>query len=544
MEPHLRLVLLGFAIFLAAGTQGAVHYVDASNVNSDPPYLTWQTAAATIQDAVDLADPNDEIVVTNGLYGTGGRAPIGTLVNRVYIDRPLNIHSINGPDFTTIRGVQVTGTTNGDGAIRCVLFLGAGILSGFTIKDGATLTNGDLNVERQGGGILYVDNLTGPSIVSNCVVSGCSAFSSGGGAAGGTYYNCVFTNNSCSNGGGGGPGSYFDCVFIHNVGTYGGGVDSGYLSGCKFIENFAQHGGGSWQAGSTNCVFVGNSAAVEGGAASGGSFADQSYCNLASSILVSNTAPIGGGVYSGQLINCTLIGNSASNSGGAISRCLMGNSISYYNSAPADANFDPASTLTNCCTTPLALRGPRNFTNEPAFLDLAAGNYRLQSNSPCIDAGYNSLLTNALSQVLLTDFDGQTRMVNGTVDVGAFEFRSEADGLFRSWLQQYGLSADGSADLADSDGDGLNNWQEWISGTVPTNWFSALRILSATPKPSGVTLRWESVTNRTYLVQRCTSISPQAFVTVKSNIMGQPGTTTYTDPIAAAGTSFYRIGIQ
>ncbi len=515
--------------------------MDASNVNSDPPYLTWQTAAATIQDAIDIADPDDEIVVTNGLYGIGGRVAIGSLVNRVYIDRPLNVHSVNGPDFTTIRGVQVTGTTNGDGAIRCVLFFGRGILSGFTIKDGATLTNfGSVNVDSGGGGIAYVNNLNGPAIVSNCVITGCSAFNDGGGVAGGIYYNCVFTNNSARSGGGG-DGSFFNCVFIHNFATQGGGANSGHLTGCKLIGNYAQYGGGTYGSDVTDCIFVGNSAAVQGGADVG----DQNSWQLRSCIVISNSAPVGGGVFNRGLINCTLVGNSASNSGGAISRCLMGNSVSYYNSAPTDANFDPASTLTNCCTTPLALRGPRNFTNEPAFLDLANGNYRLQSNSPCIDAGYNNLLTNALSQVLLTDFDGQTRMVNGTVDVGAFEFRSESDGLFRSWLEQYGLSADGSADIADTDGDGLNNWQEWISGTVPTNWFSALRIVSATPQPSGVTIRWESVTNRTYLIQRSALISPQpSFLTIKSNITGLPGTTSYTDPSATAGTSFYRVGIQ
>lgn len=41
--------------------------------------------------------------------------------------------------------------------------------------------------------------------------------------------------------------------------------------------------------------------------------------------------------------------------------------------------------------------------------------------------------------------------------------------LFVIWLQKYGLPTDGSADYIDSDGDGLNNWQEYQLDTNPIN---------------------------------------------------------------------------
>jgi hypothetical protein len=132
------LVILNGA-FWAISSLAATRYVDVNNTTPTAPYTSWATAANVIQDAVDVALAGDEVLVTNGVYTTGGR-PVGTnlLVNRVAVDKPLVVRSVNGPKFTVIQGYQVPGTTNGDGAIRCVYLTNGSSLAGFTLTNGAT----------------------------------------------------------------------------------------------------------------------------------------------------------------------------------------------------------------------------------------------------------------------------------------------------------------------------------------------------------------------------------------------------------------------
>ena len=226
------------------------------------------------------------------------------------------------------------------------------------------------------------------------------------------------------------------------------------------------------------------------------------------------------------------------------------NSVVYYNSASSESNyrFDSESggvALYNCCTSPDPgnLNGSvGNITNQPIFVNMANGNFRLQTNSPCINSGNNAYVTGD------TDLDGRPRIVGGSVDMGAYEFQGPGTGEFIGWLQQYGLPTDGSADYADSDHDGLNNYQEWIDGTNPTNALSVLAMLPPVPanSPAGLLVSWESVSNRTYFLQQSTNLGAQlAFSTIQSNIVGQAGITDYTDTNAVGnGPFFYRVGVQ
>ncbi len=217
-----------------------IFYVDLNCTNPIPPYTNWTQAATNIQDAIDAAEPGDQILVTNGIYSTGGRVVYGSLTNRVVVDKAVTVQSVNGPATTVIQGYQYSREPYDDSSVRCAYLTNGAVLIGFTLTNGATRGTGDYFCEQSGGGIWCETN--GSVIVSNCVLIGNSAAACGGGACNGTLINCTLATNTAYDGGGAYDTTLNDCALTGNSAfEMGGGAYSGTLNNCMVTSNSAQY---------------------------------------------------------------------------------------------------------------------------------------------------------------------------------------------------------------------------------------------------------------------------------------------------------------
>ena len=125
----------------------------------------------------------------------------------------------------------------------------------------------------------------------------------------------------------------------------------------------------------------------------------------------------GGGAIGSLLVNCTVANNHASQAGSGVYCCTLRNCIVYggpiYNLSGTYASREPLLSRTLGITS---FMQDNVYTGDPRFVDAANGNYRLSSDSPCINAGANSYAVGE------TDLDGNPRIGNGTVDIGCYEY--------------------------------------------------------------------------------------------------------------------------
>jgi hypothetical protein len=183
------------------------------------------------------------------------------------------------------------------------------------------------------------------------------------------------------------------------------------------------------------CIFRGNSAKFGGGGI--GNY--EGVQTLTNCIFSGNSAEYGGAINNTNmciqtLTNCTFTANSAQH----------GNTLScdsYYQPDPGNIQitnsilWDGPNQIWNNDNSEIAITysdvrgdwpGENNIDADPMFVDADGAdnvpgteddNLRLLLASPCIEAGDNS----AIPPSLITDLDGNPRIINGTVDMGAYE---------------------------------------------------------------------------------------------------------------------------
>lgn len=265
-EPK-RHGLIMFLAVVCGAAQATTYYVNAARPDDSGDGLTWATAKKTIQAAVDLAVEGDTVLVTNGVYAVGERvAPGYASSNRVVITKNIVVRSMNRPAVTIIEGRGPLG----DAAVRCV-YLSAGMLSGFTLTNGHTRSDGIY--DRSGGGV----NMYSPGgMVSNCIISGCAAHYIGGGAYFGTVKDCLVIGNRAAMGGG-----LYGCVaygsmISGNLANTGGGMCQGTVRDCVICDNTATDVGGGTHQGS-----IYNSLIVKNMAGNAGAVSAAAFCRIA-----------------------------------------------------------------------------------------------------------------------------------------------------------------------------------------------------------------------------------------------------------------------
>jgi parallel beta-helix repeat protein len=451
------------AVAIAAGSVGTaadadIVFVDIENCPG-PGSGAEGDPYCSIQTAIDNAVDTDEIVVAPGTY----------FETIDFLGKAVTLRSSDGPQMTI---VDATGSFH---VVQCVSDEGPGtVLDGFTLTGGnadgtplhdsgggmynfessPTVTNCSFigNTAIAYGGAMYNQWGANPN-VTNCTFTGNSAVYDGGGMhnwdSSPTVTHCTFTANTSGYHGGGmssisdnGP-TVTHCTFSGNTAEFGGGMNNSECSptvvDCTFTGNTASNDGGGMcnianvDATVTGCRFTGNMAADDGGGMYNGYNGDALVTNC---LFTENTASDDGGgmlAYTNSdttVTNCTFTDNGAASGGGMLNHYAnlrVANCILWGDTPDEMAGSGAPPTTFSDVQGGAA--GIGNINADPLFVDPGNGDLRLSPDSPCIDAGDNTVVPGGIT----TDLDDSPRFLEipetpdtgfgdpPVVDMGAYE---------------------------------------------------------------------------------------------------------------------------
>ncbi len=364
---------------------------------------------ANIQAAIDVAVDGDEIVVSPGTY----------YENINFSGENIILRSTDPTNPSVVASTVIDGNNAGS----VVNFAGGElpqcVLSGFTITNGSAI---------HGGGIFAALNAV---TIRNNIITGNSASGIGGGIASshGIIENNIISDNTAYRGGGLGEcyGTIRNNIIRNNIASGAPDNMGGGLFGCE--------------ATILNNTISGNSAPGSSGT--------------------------GGGIAwsRGTIINNTIYGNSAGQRGGGVWLFdgLITNCIIWGNSAPSDSEISRVDSPFYSCVQSKGDSSRATITADPRFVDPANGDFHLQSNSPCIDAGNKYYLYGSY----LADIDSEYRIAGNNVDMGSDECNSSPDSDGDLLLDSEEGAHGCNVNNPDTDGDGLLDGFEVIRGTNP-----------------------------------------------------------------------------
>lgn len=520
------IVMALFAFIFLPVAAGAQEF-DVSN------QAQFQDALASAQsnNEDDVIDVGDNITITSTLTYTGDSGHTLTING--------NGHSLDGNETVPIMRIDTSGLSDDTGSditIGNLIFKngnsdtgsGAGLyvrtnaanvsLGGCTFND---------NWADKYGGAAYIRTTSGNISLTQNEFNGNYANYNGGGIYMHAYSsgNVSLTNNTFNgnydgdDGGGAYVHAYTGSItltnnsFIGNFAEYSGGGTYAWTStgSITLIDNtfigndvYSSDGGGADVESSSgnifliNNIFSENLASDEGGGADVES--DSGNVTLTNNTFNRNsTLPgDGGGVYVWTEYDATTVniynnifwGNRASYDGDDLYIQSDGDNngatVNLYNN-----DLDPNSDINSGDSEALYITSINsyhhggNIMNDPLFVNATNQDFHLLEGSPCIDVGLNSA-----PGIPLTDFEGDSRIINGTVDMGADEYNGPSTAQYTLTVTKSGTGY-GSVNSTGC----ILNWAGNI-GTC-TAYSGATITLSGTAEPGSTFGGWSHATGST-----------------------------------------------
>jgi hypothetical protein len=146
----------------------------------------------------------------------------------------------------------------------------------------------------------------------------------------------------------------------------------------------------------------------------------------------------------------------------------------------------------------------------------------------------------------MASFPKQAR--TGLITFSSRTNSSYGDGIPDAWRLRYFLTLNNwlSQTNADADGDGVNNLQEYLAGTDPTDPTSFFKKIGtdkgAAQQPQDCVISWPSAIGKQYVIQRSPSLSTPLWTSIVTN--SGNGTIMEFHDTSGGGIRYYQVRVQ